>query len=87
MPENEAKPLHVLSEPSRTIPKLCTGIGMNKLDNGDVILSFFSQNQTSKSSSSSPVVLIETMIMTAEHAQKLIGALTDMINDKKPDNE
>lgn len=70
--------MNVLTSPEKSIPKFSTGIAFNKLKNGDIIISFFSQTP----GTNLPPVLVETIIVNEEHAIKIAETLKQVISAK-----
>ena len=78
MEPETTNPVNVLANPEKSIPKLSTGLGVNKIENGDLILTFFNQGSTP----GSPLVMIETLIMTEKHVIQMIDALRKIIDER-----
>lgn len=79
----EKKQLNLLLSPEKSVPKFATGMVVHKIDNGDLLVSFYNQSPQSDS----PLVLIETIITTESHAKKIIEALQRAIENKNLENE
>lgn len=67
----------VLSQPMSSVPKFATAVNFNKLDNGSIIISFFSQTIPN-----APIALIETIIVDENHAKEIVKILQEVIDKK-----
>ncbi|OGY84320.1 MAG: hypothetical protein A3F54_03980 [Candidatus Kerfeldbacteria bacterium RIFCSPHIGHO2_12_FULL_48_17] len=64
----------LLGQPISSIPKFSTSVNFNKLDNGNIIISFFTQTFRT-----APAVLIETIIVDQKHAEAIVKTLGEII--------
>ncbi len=76
MTAEEKKQLNMLVNPEKSIPKFATGMAVNKIENGDLLISFY--NQAPQPQSQPPLVLIETLIITEAHAKKIIEVYQEL---------
>lgn len=75
-----AQQMAITGAPEKSVAKFCTNIALNKLKNGDVIMTFLSKNLKE-----APAVLIETIIVDEEHAKKILEVFAKVINNNSED--
>ncbi len=73
--EEKTEQIAMLGQPMSAVPKLTTIVNFNKLDNGYIIISFFSQTTPNVSST-----LIETIIVDENHAKEIVKLLQEVID-------
>lgn len=66
----------VIAKPEHVIPKYCNGMVFNKTIDGKFVISFLFKNKTDKGEQS---VLIESIFIDKEHAQKIIEKLGELV--------
>lgn len=76
MIENQDNSLKVIADPINSVPKLATNVNFTKLQNGNIIISFFTKTFPEASS-----VLIETIIVDKDHAKEILNILEKVINN------
>ncbi|MBI2410750.1 MAG: hypothetical protein HYV32_02575 [Candidatus Kerfeldbacteria bacterium] len=67
----------LLAQPMSSVPKFATNVNFNKLTNGSIIISFFTQ-----AFPDAPAVLIETIIVDEQHAKDIVKILQEVIDKK-----
>ncbi len=75
MQEDVKEQINALISPEKSVPKFCTGIAFNKLENGDLIMTFFSQSPNK----GMPPIMLETILINEDHAKRLVEALKGLV--------
>jgi hypothetical protein len=72
--------MEILSDAEKSIPKFCTGIGVQSMPDGNAIINFFNQAPGPKDSpNTAPLVLIESIIMNKQGIKNFAEALTKLV--------
>lgn len=73
--QDDTEQAAMLGHATASVPKFSTAVNFNKLDNGNIVISFFSQTFPT-----APVVLIETLIVDEKHAEEIVKILQEVID-------
>lgn len=68
-------PMEVIASPEKNIPKFSNRLAVARSEKDNIVLFFMAQNE-----STTPPILIETIMVDFEQAKKIVEALNSTIN-------
>jgi hypothetical protein len=79
----ESTKMKIIASPDKSVAKFATNVNFAKLENNDIVITFLSRYASPESDTDSDngsAVLIETIMVDAQHAQKIAETLQKVIN-------